>query len=132
MSQLHDYELPGTVVTCLTFSPDRNTLAAGHTEGVVHLWSLGANKEIRTLTASRVPITELAFAPDGSLLATGDAAGRLKLWAPYTGTPVGPLPSIQGRLYSLGFSSDGGRLAAGLLDADGKGEIQWVDLSPLR
>ena len=40
---------PGRDFTCVAFSPDGKTLAAGNLEGLVKVWDVHGNKEIAEL-----------------------------------------------------------------------------------
>ena len=107
-------------VTCVAFSPEGRTLAAGCDGGVV-LWDLATRKR---LAEAPLPVQEgavvgLAFSPDGRTLATGYAApqgdGGVVLWDPATRRRLAeaPLRVSEGSVTSVAFGPDGKTLAAG-------------------
>ncbi len=107
-------------VTCVAFSPEGRTLAAGCDGGVV-LWDLATRKR---LAEAPLPVQEgavvgLAFSPDGRTLATGYAApqgdGGVVLWDLATRRRLAeaPLRVSEGSVSSVAFGPDGKTLAAG-------------------
>lgn len=69
-----------TPLVALAFSPDGSVLAAGDTDGVIHLWSMAAGKEILHLPGHRGGIESLAFSHDGKLLASGSTDTTALIW----------------------------------------------------
>src|SRR5690606_16731232 len=58
-------------IASLAVSPDGQMVAAGTTDGKVHLWRLADYKRIETLEAHGGWVWSVAFSPDSRLLATG-------------------------------------------------------------
>ena len=101
---------PGPVRS-VTFSPDGQVVAAGLTDGAVHLWDVADGALLRSLKAESapryMPAEGLAFTPDGRTLAA--ALGKeTNLWRVSDGALLGTLA-----IASLGaFTPDGRALAA--------------------
>jgi WD40 repeat protein len=81
-------------LTCVTFSPDGQTLAtvtqerASHAKVTIHLADVASGKEWATLTGHAKEISHLAFSPDGRTLASGSFDNTIKLWT----IPANPKP----------------------------------------
>ncbi|OAI54256.1 hypothetical protein AYO44_15275 [Planctomycetaceae bacterium SCGC AG-212-F19] len=78
-----DLRMPKGTWTTMALTTDGRTLAAGTSNGTMHLFDLG-NTEPRdrgelVLPRTRGPVQALAFAPDGQSLAVS-VSGRLLLW----------------------------------------------------
>ncbi|MGH7224725.1 MAG: WD40 repeat domain-containing protein, partial [Gemmataceae bacterium] len=67
-------------VSALAFSPDGVLLAAGDTEGTIHLWGLAIGKEVRQLQGHRGGVESLAFSHDGKRLASGGRDTTALIW----------------------------------------------------
>jgi WD40 repeat protein/serine/threonine protein kinase len=106
------------LVSALTFSPDKQRLAAFTLEAV-RVWNV-STKELQLKLPVAPSQTDLyshgavKFSPDGSLLAIGDGDGRIRLVNVATGVESPPFnaSSVNG-IFTLAFSPDGGLLAAG-------------------
>ncbi len=107
-------------VTCLAFSGDGKTLAAGTDKGIVHTWKF-TEKGIVTGQfsdpASSVALRCLAFAPgDSPLLAAGGDDHTIRLWNFEKGELRDDTLKHSKPVVSLAFSGDGKTLASGGLD----------------
>jgi WD40 repeat protein/energy-coupling factor transporter ATP-binding protein EcfA2 len=120
-------------VYSLVISPDRQSIASGHPNGKVSLWS-AATGEQRWREADNNPIDNkptddkpyiraLAFSPDGRTLASGNTYGSVCLWDTDTGKPRIRLKERLGAVLSLAFSHDGSILASGSMALTQDGTI---------
>lgn len=75
-----DWEIPVAYFFSPAISPDGSLLAAGDSQGVIHLWCLSSGKEIRRLKGHRGQIESLAFSHDGNLLASGSTDTTALVW----------------------------------------------------
>jgi len=73
--------LPPQIVVRLAFSPDGRMLAAGLTDGRVHLLTLEGKLLQEIDTAQQGAITGLGFSPDGSLLAVATGIGVISIFS---------------------------------------------------
>jgi WD40 repeat protein len=94
------FTIPGSggQVNAISFSSDGKILAIGGANkdaGVVRLWDLEANEEIKTLSGHKGPVNAVAFGPRGTL-ASGDSEGPIILWDVATWKRIGSLPDSDG------------------------------------
>ena len=87
-------------VSCITFSPDGQTLASGSWDNTVRLWDVRTGKHLRTLTGHVKVVNSISFNPDEQTLATSSDDGTIRLWNTHTGEY---LPKFAG--YTKGFTS---------------------------
>src|SRR5579871_4759402 len=77
-------------VTCVAFSKDGRTLAAGSKDSSIMLWDVPTNKLQTTLSSDGQEVTCVAFSPDGKILASGSYGfmmlGNNPFKGKYTGT----------------------------------------------
>jgi len=66
-------------VTCVAFSPDKETLASGGVDGTVEIWELRTGGALRSQTTLAYQLHSLAFSPDGELLSVA-GVNRVELW----------------------------------------------------
>lgn len=95
-----------------TISPDGSLVAAGLTDGTVHLWSAAVESEPVVLTAHAGQAMKVAFSDDGAVLATGGADGRVRLWSMPEGREIATLEGHRANVSGLAFSRDGSLLAS--------------------
>jgi WD40 repeat protein len=116
-----------SAVTCVVFSPDGGTLAAGSTPygkpGEVALLDPAKGGELPPLQGLP-PRNAMAFTPDGKTLVAGGGdpahANEVVLWDLATRQPRSPFPSFLGNVNGLAVSRDGRLLAV----AAGDGTLQ--------
>ncbi|NER46186.1 MAG: WD40 repeat domain-containing protein [Symploca sp. SIO1A3] len=115
-------------VSCVTFSPDGQTLATGNIDATIKLWKLSSGKLYRTLKGHGWDVASVAFSRDGRLLVSGGFDGAIKIWNWRTGellhTLNRPSPSniigslvswfdsSVGAIYSVAISPDGQMIAS--------------------
>jgi RNA polymerase sigma factor (sigma-70 family) len=102
---------PAEGVTCLAFSPDGKTLAAGHHDHTLSLWELATGKRRIKIKAPQ-PAAVLAFTPDSATLLAGCPDHTIRCWDPRTGKEVGTLRGHQGAVGALAFGPDGRTLVS--------------------
>lgn len=68
-------------LTAMSISPDGSLLAAGNKDGLVKIWDVKTQKELRSFQACKNEVVAVAFSPDNKVLAGGfDLAGGVKAW----------------------------------------------------
>jgi eukaryotic-like serine/threonine-protein kinase len=100
----------------LAFSRDGRRLAAGGTDGVVHVLDSVSGQQIHALRGHKRDVHEVAFTADGRWLASAGADATVRIWDVQTGNPAHILRRHKGIVYSVAFSPDGKRVASGGLD----------------
>jgi hypothetical protein len=110
-------------VSGLAFSSNGAQLAAGGTDGVVHVWHVRTgNKLARLGRRSWVNNTDaIAFSPDVSRLATGGNDKAVRVWNAASGQQLLKIPHNT-NVHAIAFSPDGNRLATA---ADDKTTRVW-------
>jgi WD40 repeat protein len=99
-------------VTTMAFSPDRERLASGLNDGVIHIWDPATGKHLAAWKGHRGWVGAVAFSPqDGASLATKAGwDGLVKFWDVRTQRHVATRENIRGGS-SMAFSPDGTVLA---------------------
>ena len=90
----------------------KGILAAGDTNGEIHLWRLADNKHLLTFKGHTNWVRVVKFSPDGSKLASGSSDRTLKLWNVKTGRCLKTLSKHTSRIWDLAFSQDSKTLAS--------------------
>ena len=103
-------------VLSVAFSPDGTLLAAGDTNGEIHLRQVSDGKQILTLKGHTNWVTSVAFSPDGHMLVSGSTDHTVKLWNINTGQCLYTLQEHENEVWSVAFSPDGSTLASGCDD----------------
>jgi WD40 repeat protein len=112
-------------ITCVAFTADGKTLAAGEDGGAVTLWDVSAGK--RRATLKGIPggmVSCLAFTADGKTLASGGledktahwgrgSTDEVKLWDVATLQERATFRGHTGRITCLAFTADGNTLVSG-------------------
>jgi RNA polymerase sigma factor (sigma-70 family) len=101
-------------------SPDGKTLVSTMDDGVLHLWDMAADKEIRPFEAANYNPRSATFSPDGKKLAArmrNDRRTYLWVWEVATGRKIFSLPTevedsnLSANVETIAFSPDGRLLA---------------------
>jgi WD40 repeat protein len=129
---------PDRRALCLAISPDGGTLAAGCSDGLVHLLGpLSGERRITLAGVQRGYVRGVAFVPAGKTIAAISDDRQLRLWDTGSGRMLNELralgeseeaglPSLSPS--ALAISPDGGQIAVGGAGtADGKGVIRPDD-----
>lgn len=119
--------IDGLDISALGFSPDSTQLAAGGSDGKVHLINPATGEVLRTLEAHQQAISAIAFNPDGTRLATvGGTEGDIIVWNTQTWDRVAKFHEDD-HVAAADWDSTGHRL----LGACGRTIRIWDDV-PLR
>jgi WD40 repeat protein len=98
--------LPGeTRPRAVAASSDGQQVATATSNGQLHVFS-GRDAKVRSVRASKGPISSVAWALDGSALATGGQEGTVRIWDASTLTPT-DLRAPGGTVADAAFSPDG-------------------------
>src|SRR5262249_43780681 len=87
-------------------------LAIGNSRGIIVLWDVAAQQQVKQFTGHGRDVTSLSFSPDGSLLASGCGDETMKLWDVGSGRLLATLSCSQ-RVLAVAFSPDGKTVAVG-------------------
>lgn len=79
------------VITCLTFNPSGNVLAAGTQDGQVWLWAAATGKPIQLIEVGGRGVRVIAFSPDERRLVAIANTAPVGLWEVAEITPDGPI-----------------------------------------
>jgi WD40 repeat protein len=120
-----------SLVECVAWSPDGNTLASsgGYTDGAIRFWDPERGEPLRTIQGTRERVARVAFSPDGKLLASGSSDMTITLWDAGTGAKQRVLAGMKGGIHDMAFSPDGTRLAAACSGDDAVGLWDTKDWS---
>ncbi len=66
--------------SCVTVSPDSETIAVGSDRGIITLWRVADGDRIARLQGNREPIRTVAFARDGRTLIAFGGSGGVDVW----------------------------------------------------
>jgi RNA polymerase sigma factor (sigma-70 family) len=99
--------------TCLLFSPDSTTMAAGDMDHQVRLWDARTGELKHTLEGHSEFIIAVAFSLDGKTLASVSGDNTVMLWDVQTSKRKHTLTLHKGQPSSVAFSPDGKILATG-------------------
>jgi WD40 repeat protein len=103
---------PPNTVHALAFSPDRTLLAAGGSDGQVHLFTTADGKYVRSLAGHTSTVTGLQFHPGGTVLASSSKDRTVRLWTPANGQLVKALEGHTAWVEGVTFLGHGTRLAS--------------------
>lgn len=98
---------------CLSWGPDRYTLAAGTYQKTIAVWDTGQGEIRSRLEGHGEAVNTVAWSPDGCLLASGSYDCLVKIWDLNSPHPLETLRVDDGFIQAVLFSPDGRHLAAG-------------------
>ncbi|PKL44603.1 MAG: hypothetical protein CVV41_04365 [Candidatus Riflebacteria bacterium HGW-Riflebacteria-1] len=84
-AEIASFSVRGQYLRAIGFSPDDKFLAAGNSDGLLRIWSLGNNEELCRSPAQPGAVKSLVFAGDGTKLLSICANGYLQQWDLITG-----------------------------------------------
>ena len=100
-------------VLSVAFSPDGELLAAGDSNGNIHLWRVESGQQVLILQGHTNWVVSLAFSPDGQTLGSGSADATIRLWNVAKGVCEKILEGHRDEVWSVTFSPNGKLLASG-------------------
>ncbi|PLZ88921.1 hypothetical protein CEN44_14340 [Fischerella muscicola CCMEE 5323] len=103
-------------IMSVAFSPDGKLLAAGDSNGEIHLWQVADGKQLLILRGHANWVVSLAFSPDSRTLASGSSDCTVKLWDVSTGGCLHSLQEHGNEVWSVAFSPEGDKLVSGCDD----------------
>lgn len=111
----HTFTRHERIIRSVTFSPDRNILAAGIDNGTIELWDVNTG-EVRILEGHNETVDvsvkmRVSFSNDGSTLASTSKYSEVHLWDVFTGKLRKTLGEQSWGAESVSFSPDGNTMA---------------------
>ena len=107
-------------VTCVAFSPDGSSLAAGSEDQTIQIWQYsewGLDTELlSSLDGHTGWVWDVVFSPDGRTLASASSDRTVRLWDPESGAGLRTLIGHTSTVRQLAFSPDGQTLASASWD----------------
>ncbi|HEX8229935.1 MAG TPA: ABC transporter transmembrane domain-containing protein, partial [Chloroflexia bacterium] len=113
-SQVFAAKGEGELLYNVKWSPDGSTLAAGHADKTVRVWSRDG-KLLSTMRGHTDEIYCAAWSPDGKMLATGANDDTVRLWSA-DGKALATLRGHTDFINGVVWSPDGKKLASGAFD----------------
>ena len=101
----------------IAFAPDGERLAAGDSNGDIHVYDVAAGRLLHIFSGHCGWVTSLAFSPDGGLLASGGTDHAVRLWDVDSGQCLKILDQHTSEIWAVEFSPTGHLLASGSDDA---------------
>lgn len=106
----------GSAIT-IAFSPDGQLLAAGDTNGEIHVWTVVDGQKILSWKSHIGWIWSVSFSPGGKQLASSAEDQTIKVWDITTGQLITTLVGHDKRVSTVIWSPDGQQLMSGSEDS---------------
>jgi len=91
----------------MALSSDGNYVAAGLSDGKIHLWQIGDREYVKTIETGLLGWEQVLLSPNGRFLAVASAPAGVRVWQVSDGTLLYTLEDgLQGALLSLDFFPD--------------------------
>ena len=103
-------------ILSVAFSPDGERLAAGDTNGEIHLWRVSDGQTLLSYRGHTHWVRSVAWSPDGQTLASGSDDQTVRLWNPSSGQCLKTLQGHTNWIWAVAWSPDGQTLASGAAD----------------
>lgn len=121
-------------ISTVAFSPNGDRLAAGMTNGEIHLWQVAGDNPPLRLRGHTDMVWSVAFHPDGSRLVSSSEDQTIQLWDVTNGECLFRIHAHNGWVKSVCFNHAGTQLASGGHDAlvrlwdaaTGERQVGWV------
>jgi WD40 repeat protein/transcriptional regulator with XRE-family HTH domain len=108
-------------ILSVAFSPDGSYVAAGSTNGEIHIWHVANWQQHVILQAHTDWVRSLVFSPDGRILASGGEDKTVKMWEISSGKCLQTFQGHTSWVWTVTFNSPNGPLlATGELDQNAK------------
>jgi WD40 repeat protein len=119
-NDLQTLHMDGSEATCVAFSPDGSTLAAGIEDQAILAWQYsewGLDTELLySLEGHTGWVWDIVFSPDGRTLASASSDRTVKLWDPENAVEIHTLIGHTSTVWQVAFSPDGQTLASASWD----------------
>jgi WD40 repeat protein len=112
-------------ITCLVFSADGKTVAAGSRGQTVHLWDACTGRPLRRFAEHRALVDGVALSRSGHILASSSQDKMVCLWDARTGRKLHTLKTAGSQVGSLSFYPDDRTLQV----CDLAGIVWWYDVA---
>ena len=99
-------------VLSVAFSPDGERLAAGDTNGEIHLWRVADSQTLLSYRGHTHWVWSVAWSPDGQILASAGEDQTVRLWNPSNGQCLKTLQGHTSYVWFVAWSPDGQILAS--------------------
>jgi WD40 repeat protein len=106
---------PTRDMTCVSFSPAGDRVAASNLDGTIKVWDIAKGKEVLNIKTGD-GLWSVAYSPDGKRLAAGGWDKLIHVFDASSGKALFTLRAHEEPISTLAFSPDGTRLASSSLD----------------
>lgn len=111
---------PGATLPSSNVSKDSVNLATGAADNEIHLWSLGQDTPLATLSGHNSRVCRTEFHPSGRYLASAGYDTTWRLWDVNTTQELLLQEGHSREVYSVSFNKDGSLIASAGLDSIGR------------
>lgn len=103
-------------INAVAASPNGKIFASAGEGGVIKLWNIASNQELKTLLHHDKSVTSISFSPNNKILASGNDDETVILWDIDSGKEIVSFEDHSNYVKSVVFSPDGKFLASGSWD----------------